>query len=159
MTPADVLDAPLPFAFTWKGRELLLQVPARTFGVEVELQRALERRVYLRLQVHREEMGPDDYRATLSAWLDRCGAGAYEFGGRLMWEWLQTRSGWAENAFLTLKAGPSAGLVTRGLLDAVLADDGKWRELDQLLARASSPNRKTPAPVIEAPALAAAAAG
>jgi hypothetical protein len=144
MSPADVLDTPIPL--TWddpkRGRLDLLVSPL-SFDMEALIQRKMEDRALKAVQRHREAMSLFDYQAAFDGWRRDCASGVYEYGGLACFQWMGTSSGWCYRAFVMLKA--RCPDVTEEMVERIAADPEKFKELDAKIALANDPNRRRPA--------------
>jgi hypothetical protein len=140
-SPADLLDAPMPFAFfdPKHKRHWELKVAGRSIEHEVKLQRFIEEQEYGALQRGRAFMTLYDYREALAIWLEHCTTGFYAIGDVYAWKALQGRLVKAQDVWMHFQQFNAE--VTKELVERILVDPVKSEELWEILARVNDPNR------------------
>lgn len=140
-SPADLLDQPVPFAFTdaRTGRVWNFLLSGRIVAHEIELENYLKDKAYRVVQQFANVMSAQEYQLALAAWMNQCVCGKYAFGGLLCHEFLTTREGFIEDAWLHARVRTPD--VTRDVLHQVAMDPRKSQELLQTIAWVNDPNR------------------
>jgi hypothetical protein len=151
MSPADVLDEPIPFEWhdPKRGRLDLLVSPL-TFGMETFIQRTLEDRALKAVQRHRESMTVLDFETNWAGWRQECAAGVYAYAGPVCFRWMFSDEGRVFRAWVMLRE--RCPDVTQEMVERVRADAGKWKELETKVELANDPNRRRPAARVSPPA-------